>query len=227
MSNEFLDNDDRYTDDFPDEITDEDERGSRRRAAWGLTVLVLAAVVVIALIMIFGGTSKTPSTTVADVPGPATTSQPAPSAGSSAPPTTASSGGAASTPATSSTSAAPSTSASSSAAPGSKHCPSAAPCIIPGDDGGALDAANALRRQHGLPAVPGSVTPNAQQCAIDQGSGPSCVPHFAWQPLSSQDGAACVAAISPSWMLDPTIKTLSVGWALIGGQWQCAFLKAP
>lgn len=214
MSTDFHDD---QPDGFGDDFYDEDEGGTRRHAAWALTVLALAAVVIIALISIVVGTSPSKKTPVAEPTDTATSAT-----GSST-----SSSGSPSTTAASSSPAASSSASTSAAAPGSKRCPTAAPCVIPGDDGRALDAANALRRRSGLPGVPGSVTPNAQQCALDQGSGPTCVPHFAWQPLSSQDGAACVAAISPSWILDPAVKTFSVGWALIGGQWQCAMLKAP
>ncbi len=207
MTDDFLGPDDGWNDDG----------GSRRRAAWGLTVLALAALVIVGVITIVVGTSPKHDRTTAEVA--SSSSQPASTPAGSA----ASSAAPPSPP----TSAPPTSRASSTAAPGSKSCPTAAPCVIPGDDGGAIAAANALRRAKGLPDVPGSVTPNAQQCALDQGSGPTCVPHYAWQPLTSQDGRACVAGISPSWILDPSIKDLSVGWALINGQWQCAMLKSP
>lgn len=108
-------------------------------------------------------------------------------------------------------------------------CSDAPTCIVSGD-GGALAAVNAFRAQHGLSAVTGGVTPNAQTCAQNKGSGPTCVPHYAWTALPEQDGAkavAKIAAFGSDWLLDRSTQTVSVGWAYVGGQYECVLLKAP
>ena len=89
---------------------------------------------------------------------------------------------------------------------------------------------NAYRTQHGLAAVPGGVTHNAQICALNKGGGSTCVPHYAWTSLPDQDGATAVTKIADfgsDWLLDKSTKTVSVGWAYVGGQYECVLLKAP
>jgi hypothetical protein len=102
---------------------------------------------------------------------------------------------------------------------------------VPGDDGGAVAAVNAFRVSHGGKAVPGTVSAQAQQCALRQGGGPTCVPHYAWQPTPVQDGARAVAGIAgrgdgTQWLLDPAVTSFSVGWAYAPGTgYQLAVLK--
>ena len=81
-----------------------------------------------------------------------------------------------------------------------------------------------------MTAVPGGVTTNAQVCARRRGTGPTCVPHYAWTSLGDQDGAKAVAKIASfgsGWLLDPKTTAISVGWAYVGGQYECVLLKAP
>jgi hypothetical protein len=97
-------------------------------------------------------------------------------------------------------------------------------------DGGALAAVNAYRTRHGLTAVPGGVSTNAQTCAENKGTGPTCVPHYAWTAVPDQDGAQAVGKIADfgsDWLLDASTKTISVGWAYVNGQYECVLLKAP
>jgi hypothetical protein len=56
------------------------------------------------------------------------------------------------------------------------------------------------------------------------------VPHYAWTALPDQNGAKAVAKIASfgsSWLLDRSTKTINVGWAYLGGQYECVLLKAP
>jgi hypothetical protein len=98
-----------------------------------------------------------------------------------------------------------------------------------GDAGGAVAAVNAFRVSHGRPAVPGTVSVMAQQCALQQGSGPSCEPHYAWQAVPTQDGQKVISMLagrSAQWLLDPGISSFSVGWAYAPGSgFECAILK--
>lgn len=115
-------------------------------------------------------------------------------------------------------------------------CPSAQPCVVSGDAGQVVAALNAYRVSHAGAAVPGAVSPPAQQCALSQGDGASCKPSYAWEPVPTQDGARVISMIAgrgdgQKWLLDPGMKSFSVGWAYIPGaggrpgQYQCAVLK--
>lgn len=114
-------------------------------------------------------------------------------------------------------------------------CPSRTPCTVPGDQGGVAIALNKFRVSHGLPPVPVAATARAQQCALLQGDGPSCQPHYAWQPVSTQDGAQVISKIAKrdggQWLLDPAVASFSVGWAYTPsagggpGQFGCAVIK--
>ena len=196
---------------------------SRRRALWALLVLVLVAVL-IGAVMVFvigssGGDSNNGLTggSIAPVP-----TQPANSSHPSSPHR--------STPAPTPTSVPPKP--TSTANP----CPSSRPCAVPNDIGQAVQALNNFRVHHGRKAVPGSVSAKAQQCALSQGNGSSCVPHYSWQPGSNkQDGAQVIAAIAArsdgtQWLLDPAMSSFSVGWAYTpgsggAGHYECAILK--
>jgi hypothetical protein len=125
----------------------------------------------------------------------------------------------------------PSTSAPPTPAPTStaNPCLSAKPCAVAGD-GGAVAALNAFRVSHGRRGVPGSVSVEAQECALRQGDGPTCVPHYSWQPVPVQDGARGIALIAggssgQKWLLDPAMTSFSIGWAYATGQFELAVLK--
>jgi hypothetical protein len=210
--------------------SEEEQTASRRRALWGLTLLVAIAVLVIALmLLVFGrspsgrgsqGVPAAVATTAANHPGPTT--------------------GGTLTHSSTETSPVPSPSPSATTRPAqtstASPCPSTAPCVVGGDDGGVIAALNALRTSHGLAAVPGAPTGPAQECALSQGDGPTCVPHYAWQPVPVHDGATVISAIAgraegAAWLLDPNMTSFSVGWAYAPGgagapgQYECAILK--
>lgn len=194
--------------------SDEDVE-SRRRALWALLVLVLVAVFIGAIMVFVLGTSgggdnhnvsdagDTPGTTPA-----AATSHAATHAAATA---------------HSSPSHRPSTPAGPKPTSTANPCPSAQPCAVTNDDGQAVQALNAFRVSHGRPAVPGSVSAKAAQCALSQGNGPSCQPHYSWQPgAATPDGAKVIAAIAgrsdgSQWLLDPAMTSFNVGWAYAPG----------
>jgi hypothetical protein len=207
--------------------TDADGIGTRRHALWGLAVLVGVAAAVVGLMVLFGVGSSGGGNNNAIVPPPLPT-------GSATPGQTA---GATTSPA-SPTSAAASTSSSptdtaSSSTPATVRsgnpCTGAATCVVDGD-GGAVAAVNAYRAQHHLPPVPGTVTANAQTCALHSGGGATCVPHYAWTSMRTQDGTAAItkiASFAGPWLLDAKMSSFSVGWAYAGGSYQCVLLKTP
>jgi len=109
-------------------------------------------------------------------------------------------------------------------------CPSSAACTLSGDAGGVVAALNQFRVSHGLPAVPGSASTQAQQCALDEGQGPACASHFAWEVAPEQDGGQVISMIAgrgAQWLLDPGMTSFSVGWAFVPStrQYECAILK--
>jgi hypothetical protein len=202
---------------------DDSDTAARRRALWGLSVLVLAAVVIVSAMILFSGkpggsghhglTDLLPTDTSSSPPR------------SSATPTHAPVSRAA-TPTRTPTRPKPTSTAN--------PCPSAAPCAVPGDEGGAVAAVNAFRVGHGSKAVPGTVSANAQQCALRQGNGPTCVPHYSWQPIAVQDGprvVGMIAARDSRWLLDPAMTSFSVGWGYqpgaggAQGQYEFVILK--
>jgi hypothetical protein len=125
----------------------------------------------------------------------------------------------------------PSTSAPPTTQPPTGNpCPSSAACTVSGDAGGAVAALNGFRVSHGLPAVPGTASSQAQQCALGEGGGPACEQHFAWELVPRQDGARVISQIATrgaQWLLDPAMTSFSVGWAFVPGtgQYECAILK--
>ncbi|MCW2645838.1 MAG: hypothetical protein JWP07_1947 [Pseudonocardiales bacterium] len=182
----------------------------RRRASVVLLILAMTAALVVSIMVFFVGTSTGHHNTgLIDV-------------GTTAAPTTKSA-----TPTRSSTAASRTKSASTSTSAAPKPtstanpCPSATPCAVPGDSGGAVAALNTFRASHGLPAVSGAATAQAQQCALGQGDGPTCQPHYAWQPVATQDGAQAISKIAQQdggkWLLDPAMSSFSVGWAYTPG----------
>jgi MYXO-CTERM domain-containing protein len=201
----------------PDDDRDDPDGASRRHALWGLLVLALAAVVVVSSMMLLSGNS---SSNHRGLIGITDTAQPPTSPASSAPPSSPSPSRTATT-----------TSARPKPTRTGNPCPSAAPCAVPGDDGGAVAAVNAFRVSHGGKSVPGAVSAQAQQCALQQGNGATCVPHYAWQPTPAQDGVRAVAGIAgrgdgAQWLLDPAVSSFSVGWAYAPGTgYELAVLK--
>jgi hypothetical protein len=115
----------------------------------------------------------------------------------------------------------PSTSAAPKPTSTANPCPSATPCPVPGDNGGAVAALNSFRAGHGRSAVPGAASEQAQRCAVSQGDGPTCQPHYAWQPVARQDGVQAINKIAQQdggqWLLDPAMSSFSVGWAYTPG----------
>jgi hypothetical protein len=203
----------------------EEEAASRRRALWGLSILAAVAVLVVALMLVLPGKFGN-GRGGAGLAATSSTSQPAPQTTALAPTATG-----ASTPTSSTASGRPTQ--TSTANP----CPSTAACVVAGDDGGVVAALNAFRAGHGRSAVPGAVTAQAGQCALSQGDGPSCAPHYAWQPVSARDGAKVITMIASrsegmAWLLDPAMTSFSVGWAYQPsgaggpGQYECAILKS-
>jgi cytoskeletal protein RodZ len=197
---------------------------SRRSALWGLAALGIIAVLVVVVMLAFtssGGhhhntAQNPPVSTVPSEPASTTPTATTPSAASTTPPSH--------TPGT--------TPALASAG---NPCPSPAPCAVPGDAARLVTAVNAFRAAHQLPAVPGTVSPQAQQCALAQGNGPACAPSYSWEPVPTQSAAQVIALIASrdggKWLLDPSMISFSVGWAYMPavagapGQWQSAILK--
>ena len=204
----------------------EEETASRRRALWGLVVLVALGVIV-GLMMVVVGRSRSGRSGEGLVGVAPTTLASPPALGTVAsqarPPTTSSNS-------TGSASMTGHPTLTSTAG----RCPSTAPCVVAGD-GGAVAALNAFRTSHGRAVVPGAATGPAQQCALSQGNGPSCAPHFAWQPVPTRDGTKVISMIASrndgvAWLLDPDMTAFRVGWAYVpgadgSGQYWCAILK--
>ena len=212
---------------FP--ISDDDDRRSRRHALWALLVLgCLALIVGCLMVLLGGGGGEKPAVNLLP---PVQTPTQSPST-SHGPTSRASTGHAVAGLSTSAGLPTPADSLPTSPAGPVRRgdpCPTSAPCVVDGD-GGALAAVDAYRSAHGMTAVPGGVTTNAQVCARRRGTGPTCVPHYAWTSLGDQDGAKAVAKIASfgsGWLLDPKTTAISVGWAYVGGQYECVLLKAP
>jgi hypothetical protein len=204
---------------------DAESEASRRHALWALVVLGCLAVIVGCLMVLLGGGGKahhaanilppvqTPATSPHHSVGAASTSH-APHSDASARAASSATTGA---------------SGPTGAIRRGNPCSSSATCVVDGD-GGALAAVNAFRTGHGLPAVTGGVSANAQTCAENKGSGSTCVPHYAWTAVPNQNGAravAKIAAFGSDWLLDRGTQTVTVGWAYVGGQYECVLLKAP
>jgi len=153
---------------------DDEDPESRRNAVRGLIVLAVLAVLVIAVMLVIVGTSGggNHNRRLAD-DATILPTEPAPTSSTSEPPSTP----------TTSASITPSTSAHPTPTSTANPCLSAGPCAVDGDDGGVVDAVNQFRVSHGRAAVTGTVSGKAQQCALKQGEGPSCDPHFAWEAV--------------------------------------------
>ncbi len=203
---------------------DDEDPESRRNAVRGLIVLAVLAVLVIAVMLVIVGTSGggNHNRRLAD-DATIQPTEPAPTSSTSEPPSTP----------TTSASITPSTSAHPTPTSTANPCLSAGPCAVDGDDGGVVDAVNQFRVSHGRAAVTGTVSGKAQQCALKQGEGPSCDPHFAWEAVPTQDGQRVVSMITArgegkTWLLDAGITSFSIGWAYAPGSgYECAILKFP
>jgi len=203
---------------------DDEDPESRRNAVRGLIVLAVLAVLVIAVMLVIVGTSGggNHNRRLAD-DATILPTEPAPTSSTSEPPSTP----------TTSASITPSTSAHPTPTSTANPCLSAGPCAVDGDDGGVVDAVNQFRVSHGRAAVTGTVSGKAQQCALKQGEGPSCDPHFAWEAVPTQDGQRVVSMITArgegkKWLLDAGITSFSIGWAYAPGSgYECAILKFP
>ncbi len=204
---------------------DDEDPESRRNAVRGLIVLAVLAVLVIAVMLVIVGTSGggNHNRRLAD-DATILPTEPAPTSSTSEPPAT---------PTTSASSITPSTSAHPTPTSTANPCLSPGPCAVDGDDGGVVDAVNQFRVSHGRAAVTGTVSGKAQQCALKQGEGPSCDPHFAWEAVPTQDGQRVVSMITArgegkKWLLDAGITSFSIGWAYAPGSgYECAILKFP
>lgn len=95
-------------------------------------------------------------------------------------------------------------------------CPTTQRCILQGDIDNSIQAINNFRAQHGLTAVPGSVSPQAQSCAFNDGSG--CSGQWAMTYLSTPDAQEAVQKIDQyAHFEDPNMKSVGVGWAFDPG----------
>ena len=54
----------------------------------------------------------------------------------------------------------------------------------------------AFRTSHSRAAVPGAASGQVQRCALNQGNGPACAPHYAWQPVPTRDGPTLINMIA-------------------------------
>ena len=95
---------------------------------------------------------------------------------------------------------------------GSTSCPTSQTCIIQGDPGNAIQAINDFRTAHGQPAVPGSVTALAQNCAVNNGNG--CSGGWAETELADLNGEEAVQKIEQfAHFEEPNLTSVEVGWA--------------
>lgn len=189
------------------------ETEHRRRAIWGLTILGLAAVIVVALMVFLigssGGGDDNGLPNAGDIPESSST------AGSSQH--------------SSSHSASSSSSASSSASTtATTKCSSGSSCTLDGDAGHVIDAINALRTSNGQQAVPGTTTEAAKTCSLNSG-GSGCPSSYFWEPVSPQNGSDVVKKIldksdGRSFLLNPSMKSLQIGWAYVGGMYSCTVI---
>lgn len=95
---------------------------------------------------------------------------------------------------------------------GQLSCPTSSPCILQGDVGNSIQAINDFRTSQGLQPVPGSVTAQAQTCAVNNGTG--CTGGWAETLLAHPDGAEAVQKIEQyAHFDDPNMTSVEVGWA--------------
>jgi cytoskeletal protein RodZ len=189
------------------------ETEHRRRALWGLTILGLAAVIVVALMVFLIGTSGGNDNNGI----PNTRGIPELS-------TTPGSGQHSSTHSSSSSSHSSSASTSAST-PATTKCSSGTSCTLEGDAGHVIDAINNFRKSNGQAAVSGTATQEAMACSLNYGN-TGCPTSYFWEPVFPQDGSAVVEKIASrsdgrSFLLSPSMKSVQIGWAYVGGQYSC------
>lgn len=187
-----------------DQLFHEDvDDGSRRRGLWGLSVLAMAAVIVLTFVVLFTG-SKEGGPDDLPVGAPTSSSEPI----TNLSPTSTTPG--------------PSSSTGSSA-------PSRP---VASDDVLALtNQINVLRSRSSVPAVTATGSRAARECAARGGAGSACVPHYIYASVPSTDATAtmqALRAVSTPWFLDRSTQRLEIGWArLPSGAYNCAVLKFP
>jgi hypothetical protein len=188
-----------------DDSDPEAESDLRRRAAWLLVMLAIVAVLLVVVISALAGGDNSDDN--AGGPGPldsaATTAGSSSSDHHSGHPRRHHPGDGTSSSNSSSTSSVPA---------GELTCPTADPCILEGDVDNSIQAINDFRAEQGLPAVPGSVSPQAQTCALNQGNG--CSGGWAMTLLSHPNSAEAVQKIEEfAHFEDPNMTSVEVGWA--------------
>jgi hypothetical protein len=189
-----------------DDTEPEVESDLRRRAAWLLGMLAVVAVLFVVVMTTLVGTDSGGGSNNGVDAGPLDGAVASPSSHSSAPRQR-----------TSSTASSPTThargsTAASSVGHHSASCPTSQPCALDDDIGNAVNAVNAYRTQHGLPAVPGAVSQAAKACALANGSG--CSGGWAESQVPGPSGTAAVNKIVQfGKLLDPQMKSFGVGWA--------------
>jgi hypothetical protein len=192
-----------------DDSTPEVESDLRRRAAWLLVMLAIVAVLLIVVISaVAGGGNDKPDNNAG--PGPLDS---AATTASSSPNGQHSSHSRGHHPGRQHPGTGTAASSTVSTVPaGQLTCPTPAPCIIDGDVGNSIQAINDFRVAHGLAPVPGSVSPQAQTCAVNNGNG--CTGGWAETLLSHPDGAEAVQKIQQfAHFDDPNMTSIEVGWA--------------
>jgi hypothetical protein len=188
-----------------DDSSPEVESDLRRRAAWLLVMLAIVAVllvVVISAVADKGGDDNSNNAGPGPLDSAATTPSSSTSGHQSGRPRRHHPG-----------SGSDGTNSSTSTVPvGQLSCPTPEPCILDGDVGSSIQAINDFRIAHGLAAVPGSVSTQAQTCALNNGTG--CSGGWAETLLSHPDGAEAVQKIEQyAHFEDPNMTSVEVGWA--------------
>jgi hypothetical protein len=181
-----------------DETEPEVESDLRRRAAWLLGMLAVVAVLFVVVMTVLIGNDKPKDDSGGAGPLDGVATSHATSTTASKPRTTPAAR----------TSRASSTSPSNS---GSASCPTSQRCALDDDIGNAVAAVNAYRTQHGKPAVPGTVSAAAKECALRNGNG--CSGGWAETQLSAPNGQAAVTNILPFAKLLSPMQSFGVGWA--------------
>lgn len=195
----------------------DEEQTRRRHGLWGLAVLVMLAVIVVSFMILFTGGHTGGSNNLGQDDSTLSGALPTPGTSSTA----------------DRSSTAPATSASSSASSSSAAptCVGSGSCPLSGQVAGIAAGINDLRINQGLRPVPASASAAALQCALAQGNGPTCAPHYMFAGVGAPTAAAAVAAlqnVNESWLLDPTITHLQIGWTRgSDGRYYCAVLKFP
>jgi hypothetical protein len=212
----------------------EEDVAARRHALWGLTVLVLLAVLVIAVTLFFTGTpgsqhgdridlgiptagptpSQSATASTSSTPTPRTSTPTARQSTTRARHRTASATATTSAPAPVRASS-PTRPAGNTAVPAAP-CAGRTPCTVAGD--GRISAAlDAARQARGAGPIDVVVTSDAQRCAASGGA--QCTGQYAVQTVTSQSGRQAVDALAASadngWLFAPATASLQAGWAYL------------